>query len=90
MPAMTFPTCVEVMLCGMPGASSTTPRSDLVRVKSALRLSFPRTVTLPPSASQLPRISFMVVLLPAPFSPTKPQMVPPGRVRSSGPRVKSL
>ena len=36
------------------------------------------------------KISRMVVLLPAPFSPIRPQMVPPGRVRSSGPRVKSL
>ena len=56
--------------------TSTTPTSSLRSRNSRLLLSAPSTDTVPPSRSMASMMSRMVVLLPAPFSPTRPSTQP--------------
>ncbi len=58
-------------------SSNTTPICSLARISPRM-LSSPKIRTLPPSRRSSFRISRMVVVLPAPFSPTRPMMLPAG------------
>ena len=51
--------------------------TDLKLAESSL-LSLPKTVTVPSSARQRPRISLIAVLFPAPFFPINPSICPSG------------
>ena len=59
--------------------------SSLMSRNPELRLSTPSTDILPASRPIAFMMSFIVVLLPAPFSPTSPMMQPEGSVRSKLP-----
>ena len=69
-------------------SSSTTPTSSLA-ARSSATLSFPRMVMVPLSRRIRFKMHLMVVVLPAPFSPMRPMMVPPGMVRFTWSRAKS-
>lgn len=68
-------------------SSSTTPTWALT-ARSSARLSRPSTWISPPSRRTRLRMHLMVVDLPAPFSPIRPMMVPPGTVKDTSSSLK--
>ena len=82
-------TFLQFRLMGKYASSSTTPMSSLASANSGLLLSMPSTSMLPESGSMAFIMSFMVVDLPAPFSPMRPIMLPSGRLRVRLSSVKS-
>ena len=86
--AKTRPSSRAVRTSGKQASSRTTPTSSLVRTKSRLRLSVPRMDTSPPSRDMAFISRARVVDFPAPFSPTRPRMVPAGRAKLMRSKVK--